>query len=81
MPLNTAMPIERRAFAPAPVASTSGTTPRINANEVIRIGRKRSRAAVTAASARVAGWIPTTLGVLGGLLIGGLILDLVRRRR
>ena len=37
--------------------------------------------AVTAASARVAGWIPTTLGVLGGLLIGGLILDLVRRRR
>src|SRR5271169_4536218 len=50
MPLNTAIPIERRALAPAPVANTSGTTPRIKANEVMRIGRKRSRAASTAAS-------------------------------
>ena len=29
-----------RAAAPAPVAVTSGTTPRMKANEVIRIGRK-----------------------------------------
>ena len=50
MPLETAMPIDRRALAPAPLASTSGSTPRMNANEVIRIGRKRSRAASTAAS-------------------------------
>ena len=41
MPLNTQMPSETRAAAPAPVAVTSGTTPRMNANEVIRIGRKR----------------------------------------
>ena len=38
MPLNTAMPIERRAAAPAPVARTSGSTPRMKANEVMRIG-------------------------------------------
>ena len=50
MPVNTVMPIEARALAPAPVASTSGSTPRMKANEVIRIGRKRARAASTAAS-------------------------------
>src|SRR5438034_3311531 len=50
MPLNTAMPIDLRELAPAPVASTSGSTPRIKANEVIRIGRKRARAASVAAS-------------------------------
>ena len=49
MPLNTARPSETRALAPAPVAVTSGTTPRMNANDVIRIGRKRTRAASTAA--------------------------------
>ena len=49
MPLNTAMPIDLRALAPAPVATTSGATPRMNANDVIRIGRKRARAASTAA--------------------------------
>src|SRR5713101_2551147 len=32
IPLNTAMPIDLRALAPAPVASTSGTTPRMKAN-------------------------------------------------
>ena len=41
MPLNTAMPSAWRISAPAPVARTSGTTPRMNANEVIRIGRNR----------------------------------------
>src|SRR5882762_9110236 len=45
MPLDTAMPIDLRELAPAPVANTSGSTPRIKANEVIRIGRKRTRAA------------------------------------
>ena len=50
MPENTVMPIDLRALAPAPVASTSGATPRMKANEVIRIGRKRARAASTADS-------------------------------
>ncbi len=50
MPLKTAMPIDRRAPAPAPVAMTSGKTPRMKANEVMRIGRNLSRAASTAAS-------------------------------
>ena len=50
MPENTVMPIDLRALAPAPVASTSGTTPRMKANDVIRIGRKRARAASTADS-------------------------------
>ena len=50
MPENTVMPIDLRALAPAPVASTSGTTPRMKAKEVIRIGRNRERAASIAAS-------------------------------
>src|SRR5512146_646094 len=50
MPENTVMPIDLRALAPAPVAITSGTTPRMKANEVIRIGRNRARAASTADS-------------------------------
>src|SRR5690348_5028891 len=32
IPVNVVMPIDFRALAPAPVASTSGTTPRMNAN-------------------------------------------------
>src|SRR3954469_21110918 len=51
IPVNTVMPIDLRALAPAPVASTSGTTERMNAIEVIRIGRKRVLAASTAESA------------------------------
>ena len=50
MPLNTVMPIDLRALAPAPLAITSGTTPRMKANDVMRIGRKRACAASTAAS-------------------------------
>ena len=42
MPLATAMPSERRALAPAPLASTSGITPRMKVNEVIMMGRKRT---------------------------------------
>ena len=43
MPLNTAMPSDRRISAPAPAATISGTTPKMNANDVIKIGRSRSR--------------------------------------
>src|SRR5262245_14689882 len=50
IPLNTATPMDLRALAPAPVASTNGSTPRMKANDVIRIGRNRVRAASTAAS-------------------------------
>ena len=41
MPPNTVNPIVRLATAPAPVANTSGITPRINAIDVISMGRKR----------------------------------------
>ena len=50
MPLKTATPSERRISAPAPVAITRGTTPRMKENEVMRIGRSRSREASTVAS-------------------------------
>src|SRR5205807_1039860 len=38
-----------RALAPAPVEIAMGKTPRMKANEVMRIGRKRSRAASSTA--------------------------------
>ena len=44
MPKNTATPTAWRISEPEPVDSTSGSTPRMNANDVIRIGRRRSRA-------------------------------------
>lgn len=47
IPPNTAVPSARRLAAPAPSATTSGYTPRMNAKDVIRIGRKRNRAAST----------------------------------
>jgi hypothetical protein len=50
MPPATAVPTELRAAAPAPVASANGMTPRMNASEVIRIGRSRMRDDSTAAS-------------------------------
>src|SRR5262249_22961862 len=50
MPLRTLTPREIRLTAPAPVAVTSGTTPRPNANDVIKIGRNRRRDASIAAS-------------------------------
>ena len=50
MPPNTAVPTDCFDAAPAPEAIISGTTPRMNANDVIRIGRSRSRAASSAAS-------------------------------
>jgi hypothetical protein len=48
----TAIPICWRETAPAPDAIASGTQPRMNANEVIRIGRSRRRAPFSAASTR-----------------------------
>src|ERR1700716_2346802 len=41
IPLNTVMPIGLRARAPGPPATTSGATPRMKANDVIRIGRNQ----------------------------------------
>ena len=45
MPPITPVPIARWLAEPAPVASTSGSTPRMNAIEVMMIGRKRRCAA------------------------------------
>ncbi|MNI37669.1 hypothetical protein D3C73_917710 [compost metagenome] len=42
-----------RELAPAPVEIAIGMTPMMNANDVIRIGRKRRRAASMVASRRV----------------------------
>src|SRR5262245_25749368 len=47
IPLKTASPMDLRALAPAPVASTSGSTPRMKANDVMGIGRNLVRAAST----------------------------------
>ena len=58
------MPIECRLAAPAPEATTSGSEPRMNANDVIKIGRKRSRAASRAASRISTPALATLLGEL-----------------
>jgi len=50
IPKKTAVPRVRRISAPAPSAMTSGSTPRMNAKEVMMIGRNRTLAASTAAS-------------------------------
>src|SRR3984885_13358725 len=42
IPPITVVPMIWRATAPAPLAVQSGTQPRMNAKEVIRIGRRRS---------------------------------------
>src|SRR5260370_18998871 len=52
MPARPAVPRVRRISAPAPWAINSGNTPRTNANDVMRIGRSRTRAASMAASNR-----------------------------
>src|SRR5580658_10418931 len=43
IPPNTVVPTETRPATPAPCATTNGTTPKINASDVIRIGRNRIR--------------------------------------
>ena len=50
MPKTTPVPMVLREAAPEPVASISGTQPRMKAKEVIRIGRRRSFEPSTAAS-------------------------------
>ena len=50
MPPITVLPITWREIAPAPEAMASGTQPRMKANEVIRIGRRRRRAPSSVAS-------------------------------
>ncbi len=52
IPPNTPVPIACCVLSLAPLASISGTTPNVKAREVIRIGRKRSFAAVNVASIR-----------------------------
>jgi hypothetical protein len=54
MPLKTAVPSACRISEPGPNAITNGQTPSVNANDVMRIGRNRNRAASTAASRRSA---------------------------
>ena len=49
IPKNTPVPMSRLAAEPGPEASTRGTSPSMNASDVITIGRKRNRAAVRAA--------------------------------
>ena len=53
IPPNTPVPIEFRLAAPAPVAMTSGTTPKMKAMEVMTIGRNRSLAGFNRASAGI----------------------------
>ena len=50
IPPITAVPMAIRPLAPGPVATASGNTPKMNAKLVIRIGRRRIRAASMAAS-------------------------------
>ena len=64
MPPITVVPMIWRATEPAPEAVHSGTQPRINANDVIRIGRSRSRAPSSAASTRSLPFLEFVLGEL-----------------
>lgn len=50
IPPITVVPIEYRLAAPASEAMAKGTTPKIKANAVIKIGRNRKQAASMAAS-------------------------------
>ena len=50
IPATTVIPIDVRAPEPAPVEIANGNTPRMNAKDVIKIGRKRILAASIAAS-------------------------------
>ena len=43
MPPTTVVPIEWQQLAPAPLASARGSTPKMNAKAVCRIGRSRRR--------------------------------------
>ena len=54
MPPITPVPMSFWLPAPAPVEMASGETPAMKASEVIRIGRRRSRAASIAAASGAA---------------------------
>ena len=45
MPKNTPVPMAWRLAEPGPLAMTMGSMPKMKASEVIRMGRKRNRAA------------------------------------
>ena len=64
MPLKTVVPMARRLPAPAPVAITMGTTPRIKVKEVINTGRKRIFAPSSAAFAYRKSLPPAVFGKL-----------------
>ena len=53
MPPITVVAMDCHAAAPAPVENAGGSTPRMNAKEVVNIGRKRKRVASRAAVKRV----------------------------
>ena len=61
MPLKTAVPNARRISAPAPLATTKGTTPKMKASEVIKMGRSRILQASTTASC---GGLPSSVSCL-----------------
>ena len=56
MPPTTPVPITRWLAEPAPVDKASGSTPSVNAIDVITIGRKRKCAAASADSIRPLPW-------------------------
>ena len=73
MPLNTAVPSVRRISAPAPCDRINGTTPRMNASDVMMIGRNRSRHAASVASRARHALLALVLGKLhdqDGVLAG-----------
>ena len=73
MPPNTAVPSDCRLPRPRRVASISGTTPRRKAIEVMRMGRRRTCAACTAASSTLSPALAELLGELDdedGVLAG-----------
>ena len=61
IPPMTAVPSACCAPEPAPEPITIGNTPSVNASEVIKIGRKRSRAASIAASLADLPWVTSSL--------------------
>ena len=73
MPKNTAVPSDWRISAPAPIAHTSGVTPKMKDKDVITIGRSRKRAASIGGLEPIAALLVQLLGefddqdrVLGG---------------
>ena len=64
MPPITAVPIIWRATEPAPVAIHSGTQPRINAKDVIKIGRRRNPGSLERG---IGQWLSLLVLILGKL--------------